>query len=201
MSFILPFCREAVSSGSQFLNSPKIKEGIKDSVGFVSLAFGALAAYDLCHIMMGRKISTENDQADPKWLQIANKVSLLAAKFSLVLSAIASRQGVQIISFLMHLAVSKEQIQGVFGPNTIYAINPLHPRHVVSLAAAALAIPLITLTIYKVAIRTFPARNQSADGLSDRKVKSMTFFNFITSRPVLHDVNRLARFICSRQIA
>ncbi len=208
MSSILGFGRTAINVGAQFFNQPVVKEGLKNVFSVVTVAFGFLGAYDLYQTLKGRNISSEKDANDPKWLQVASKIALLAAKVALILSAFVSRPGVIVVSFLVNFIVSPAQLERVFGPNTIYAINPLHPRHLMSFVAAALAVPLVVLTIIKSLSWVFkkvigqsnPAKSvqNATQILSDSNVLQMTFFNAITSRPMLHLGNRITRIILLR---
>ena len=93
----------------------------------------------------------------------------------------------------------------MFGPNTIFAVNPWHPRHVVSIAAVILALPSLAQSAYKginwtyKKIREYQStssnRSDVSVWLTDTKLRIMTLFNTATSRPVLHLGNQLCRFI------
>ncbi len=209
MNSILGFGRTAINVGAQFFNQPVVKECLKDIFSAVTVAFGLLGAYDLYQTFKGRNITSEKDAVnDPKWLQVASKLALLAAKVALVLSALVSRPGVLIISSLVNMVASTVQIERVFGPNTIYAVNPMHPRHWVSLVAAALAVPLVALTIFKGLSWAFykntgqsnPAISvqNATQILTDSNVRQMTLFNTFTSRPMLHLGNQWVRIILLR---
>lgn len=182
-----------VSDVVRFLNQPLIKEGIKNVAGAATFAFGLAEIGDLYAIAKGRPITSENDADQPKWLQTANKVSIVAAKISLILSAGVSRPGVIVISFLVGLFFTPAQLQRVFGPNSTFAVNPWHPRHVVSIAAVACALPAIALSTWKGI--NWVAKEIDARWLTDRKVNRMVVFNTITSRPILHLGNRIGRWL------
>lgn len=187
------------------LSQPLVKEGVKNIAGSVTFVFGLVEIYDLCQILRGRQISTEVSLNSPRWIQVANKVVIVCAKTSLILSAGVSRPGVFIISSLMKCFFSTAQLERLFGPNTIFAINPWHPRHVISIAAVILALPSVVQSTYKGINWTYkkilqyqdmpPSIHNLQPWLTDAKVRLMTIFNTITSRPTLHIGNQLGRFI------
>lgn len=208
----------SISSGAKnlfnvsvrLLNQPIVKEGVKNIAGTVTFVFGVVEIYDIyqivrARVVRGREITTEACSDYPKWMQVTNKVIIICSKISLVLSAGVSRPGVVIISLLIGCVFSTSQLNRVFGPNTIFAVNPWHPRHVVSIAAVILALPLLAQSVYKginwayKKIRQY--QNTSTNGsdvkiwLTDTKIRLMTLFNVATSRPTLHLGNQLGRFI------
>lgn len=187
------------------LNQPVIKEGVKNIAGSVTFAIGLMEIYDVYQIARGREISTEPCSTYPKWIQVANKVVIICAKISLILSAGVSRPGVIIISSLVGCVFSTNQLKRVFGPNTIFEVNPWHPRHVVSIAAVILALPSIAQSTYKgldwlykkvrLLQNTPPDAHHVSNWLTDSKIRLMALFNTITSRPTLHIGNQLSRTI------
>lgn len=189
----------------QLLNQPFIKETIKKVVGTVTFVFGILEAYDICLILSGSEISSDVSTADPKWMQVANKVVVIFAKISLILSATVSPPGVFIISSLVGCFFTTPQLDSVFGPNTIFAVNPWHPRHVISIVAVVLALPSLVQSAYHGVnwvirkIRHYEPipseESQQRPWLSDTVIRTMTLFNFITSRPMLHAGNQLGRLV------
>lgn len=193
------------TSSVRLLNQPIVKEGVKNIAGTVTCVFGLVEIYDIYQIARGREITTEPCSDFPKWIQVANKVVIVCAKISLILSAGVSRPGVFIISSLIGCIFSTSQLDKVFGPNTIFAVNPWHPRHVVSIVAVVLALPSLAQSAYKGINWTYKKireyQNTSSDRtdvntwLTNTKVRIMTLFNTATSRPVLHLGNQLGRFI------
>ena len=202
----IPRCiRNGVSATVQFLNQPTVKEGVKNIAGIATFIFGLIEVYDVYQIIQGRDISTDSYPRSPQWVQVANKIVMLCAKISLVLSGGVSRPGVMIFSALSERIFSAGQLNRYFGPNTIFAINPWHPRHVASIAAVILNLPSVLQSasmgvsfIYR-KVRQLPddgARVVRADSvLTDTKVRIMGLFNTITSRPVLHLGNRIGRIL------
>ena len=189
----------------RLLNQPIVKESVKNIAGTVTFVFGLVELYDIYQIARGREITTEACSGYPKWIQVANKVIIVCAKISLILSAGVSRLGVFIISSLIGCVFSTSQLNRVFGPNTIFAVNPWHPRHVVSIAAVILALPSLAQSAYKGINWAYKKirqhQNTSTNGsdvkiwLTDTKIRLMTLFNTATSRPILHLGNQLGRFI------
>lgn len=187
------------------LNQPIIKENVKNIAGTVTFVFGLVEIYDIYQISLGREISTETNLNSPKWVQIANKVVIVCAKISAILSACVSRPGVFVISSLAGRVCSTIQLDQTFGPNTIFAVNPWHPRHIGSIAAVIFALPSVVQSAY-LAMRWLNRKvhhyqempkdeSDVSNWLTDTKIRLMTLFNTITSRPVLHIGNQLSRLI------
>jgi hypothetical protein len=201
---IISGVKNSVASISSFLNQPIIKEGVKNVAGAATFVFGLAEVYDLYQILRGRSISTEAAAA-PTWKDTAVTVTIVCAKISLILSATTSRPGVFVISSLAGQLFTTAQLEGAFGANTIFAVNPWHPRHVTSIAAVILALPTMTYSAYRGAAWLYHrvVQHQAAPGsatnnqtwLTDAKVRAMTLFNTITSRPVLHLGNQFSRVI------
>lgn len=177
MNFISDAAKRLLSASVQLLNQPAIKEGVKNVAGTATLVFGLVEIYQVY-----RDFSTKSVSQPLKWTQVAQKIVIASARISLILSAGVSRPGVMIIAALVGSVFSTEELTRVFGPNTTFVINPWHPRHVVSIAAVLLALPFVIQSLYK-------TWNE------DTGLRSMTLFNTITSRPVLHLGNQLSRFI------
>ena len=196
--------KNGLGTAVRFLNQPVIKEGVKNIASTAAFTFGIIEAYDIYQILRGREISSETHADAPKWVQIATKVALVCAKISLILSAATSRPGVFIISTLVGCVFSSSQLERAFGPNTVFAVNPWHPRHIFSIAAVILALPAsiqsthqgIQWTYAKICqYKNGPGQNVERRGswLTDTKVRMMALFNTITSRPVQHLGNQLCR--------
>lgn len=202
---ILEGVKEVGKASIRLLNQPIVKESVKNIAGTVTFVFGLVEIYDLCQIIQGRKISTERYLDYPKWVQVAHKVTIICAKLSIVLSAAVSRPGVFIISSSIGCFFTTPQLNQVFGPNTTFAVNPWHPRHVISIVAMVLAMPSFAQSTYKginwvyKKIRCYHTRaangKSSITCLTDTKIRLMALFNTITSRPTLHVGNQFGRFI------
>lgn len=169
----------------QILNQPVIKNGVKQSVGICTFAFGVFELYDLCRVYQFRKkremvlipegtgwgVASQNTQ---DFITLTGRISRL-------FSAAVSPPGVYLITKGMHCVFTTPQLERVFGVNTIFAVNWRHPRHVVSLAAVILALPTIAQSAY----HCF-AERRVLETPTQRIQTAMLFFNTFTSRPVLH---------------
>lgn len=186
-----------------FLNQPIVKESVKRIASIATFIFGLIEIYDIYQIMRGKEIATDIDPNKPQWVQTAAKVSIVFAKISIILSAAISRPGVYIISTLVNRVATQAQLERLFGPNTIYAHNPWHPRHVASIAAVILAVPAMVQAVYLgfswVSRKVDQLQednseiNQNHAWLTDAKIRLIVLFNTLTSRPVLHIGNQFAR--------
>ena len=205
MSSISGEMKNLLAASVRLLNQPIVKEGVKNIAGIATFAFGLAEIYDVYQIAQGREITTETELNAPKWIQAINKVFIVCSKISLILSAGVTRPGVFIISSLVGSIFSTSQLDRAFGPNTIFAINPWHPRHIVSFVAVALALPSLAQSACKgiswtcSKIQQHPGTASNSSGvnvwLTDAKIRMMALFNTVTSRPVLHLGNQLGRFI------
>jgi hypothetical protein len=194
-----------VNAAVGLANQPLIKESVKNIAGSLTFGIGLVEIYDICQIMQGRAISTEASRGSSDWIQVAHKVVIVCAKVSLILSAGVSRPGVFIVSSVMGAVFSTNQLDRVFGPNTIFAINPWHPRHLISITAVILALPSVIqstyIGIHWVGKKILPYQNTPNHDqyvrpwLTDAKVRMLTLFNTVTSRPVLHLGNQLGKLL------
>lgn len=189
------------------LNQPIVKTGVKNFSGYAAFSFGLFELYDAVKIIRGRKISSEKPSSF--WARVAFKIEMLLAKTSLLCSMAVSKPGREIISAVAEKFFTTAQLEAYFGPNTIFAINPRHPRHIVSIAAVALAAPSILISGLILGIKAtnwvynkVRDRNQTSgfkpeDGqwLTNGKVRLMAIFNTVTSRPVLHLANQFAHSV------
>lgn len=193
-----------IRTAVDFLNQPVVKESVKRVASIATFIFGLIEIYDICQILRGKDIATDIDPHDPQWIQTAAKISIVFAKISIVLSAAVSRPGVYVISTLIGRVATQAQLERLFGPNTIYAQNPWHPRHVASIAAVIFVIPTMIQVIYlgfSWTQRKF-IQLQEDDSqidpdwgwLTDAKVRLIVLFNTLTSRPVLHVGNQFVRY-------
>jgi len=203
MSSISAASKNALATTLHVLNQPLVKESIKKVAVCVTFAFGIIEVNDIYQISHGREITTENFSDSPQWIQIANRTVIICAKISLILSASVSRPGVVIISSLIGRVISFQQLERIFGSNTIFAVNPWHPRHVVSITAVLLALPSIAQSIYRGtcwAYKKFqgcylPDNQETTTWFTDTKIRLMNLFNTATSRPLLHMGNQFGRFV------
>jgi hypothetical protein len=174
----------------RFLNQPAVKEGIKNIATTMTFAFGLVEVCDLYQIYQGRAICHSSaPEGSPPWAKTAYKASLISAKMSLLLSGATSRPGVYLISKAVGCAFSTSQLERFLGKNTVFAVNPWHPRHVVSIAAVILALPANAYSLYeltRVYRWDFVSIKNTLFNLTDSKIRLMSLLNTLTSRPVQH---------------
>ncbi len=156
----------------QTLNTPSIKEGIKNITTSVTFLFGIAEVYQFL-----RNLKQTNSNASEE-----NKAFIACIRTSLILSAAVSRPGVLLISTLAGRVCSSQTLEKAFGPNTIFALNRRHPRHAASFAAVVFAVPSLIQLFYK------HSRNCSWE-------KCAIVFNTITSRPILHIGNQMGKYV------
>lgn len=142
--------RGGINWGVALINRPVIKEFVKDGSSWIILFCGA---YELSSVPRDLinwywTDSKKSSDHDPKSHTLFDKIFLLfdrillfAGRFSLILNACVSRPGVEAISYIARRIATPETLQRVFGTYDIYANNPRHIRHVVSLLGAVLTIP------------------------------------------------------------
>jgi len=189
--------KSGIAFVSQTLNQPIVKETVNKVVGVGHLAFGALAVYGLYNQYNDLKISLD----DP-WKETAFEVSKIAFFVGSICTGLTSQPGVFIASYVLGLAFSTPQLERIFGPNTIFVINPTHPRHIISIAGAILMAPATLHSLYEIGNIAY---HKVSDYLGDRKSgKTFSFDNFIplliqlTTCPVLHLGNGLVSLIIAK---
>jgi hypothetical protein len=158
---------------ANFFNQPAIKEGIKNAAGGVNCLFGFVEIYTIYQEPLAE------DPNNP--FKTAAKMARVAGILSIFLTAGTSRPAVFVISQL--IPFSTQQLEKVFGPNTIYAVNPNHPRHVCSIVAfwlgnMHLAYKGVECIYKKVNHLSQPKDNNSETG--------MVLINLFISRVFLH---------------
>lgn len=176
-----------------FVNQPLVKEVIKNFAGSITFVFGLVEIYELYQIIRGREITDEDCSAYPRWIQITIKVMVISSKISIILSAGVTHPGIFIISSLVGCFFSTAQLDSVFGPNTLFVINPWHPRHIISIIAVILALPSVMRSVYQGIQWIF--KTLSKQSASQYKIQVAVLFTTLMSRPVLHLVNQLGRFV------
>lgn len=153
-----------ISGVVHLLNQPLVKEGIKYGAGAATFCVGL---HEVCC------------PSKKNYTTTTEKVLAVCSKTSLILSAGVSRPGIYLISTLTGSLFSTAALARVFGPNTIFAVNPWHPRHLASIAAVILALPPLVHAAWH--------RGKS------QEPSAWLLFNTATSRPVLHIGNQLAQ--------
>ncbi len=194
----------ALGATARFLNQPVIKEGLKNVFSSLTFAGGLFEIYQ-CYqhrnwnwkILKIKLIKIKiND-----WRPTVSVATKTCSSISIILSAGVSRPGVYLTSSLVGAIFSKAQLERQLGPNTIYAINPTHPRHVFSIAAVIFAMPSLLQSTCRGAawaykkMTSLEIKRNIPKTVTEREVEFrrniIILFNTITSRPVLHKINQL----------
>ncbi len=193
--------RSAIRPPLVFLNQPIIKEGIKNVASCAAFVFGLYEIYDdVVHIteeLRGRATPPTEGKKEFSWMKTAGKVLLVVSKISLLLSCFTSRPGLIICGWIAGKLFTPPQLQSLFGSNTIFAVNPYHPRHLANLAAFILGLPALVKSIYDFSMWlkhtvTCALANAEAAPETNRRayiVQIMATINTLFSRTMLHLVN------------
>ena len=152
----------------RLLNQAHVKEGVKNVIGCMTF-FGGLAAFS----QMSCKSKTSSD-----WWGTADKAISFFLKASIVLSLIASRPS---LYFWEKIAIPRTWLE-IFGPNTVFALNPWHPRHLLNITANALSAAALVKWVFD---RCAP----SPEALGF--LVALGAFNFLTGRSTLHLANHV----------
>jgi hypothetical protein len=201
-----------------FLNNPAVKNGIKSVAGVAAFAFGVWEIYDnvidLKEAWQNRKRGPLAQQEDFSWQKTTLKATVVMARISLVLSCLTSKPGAAICSWTGGRVFPEARLLQLFGPNTIFAVNPYHPRHIANIAACVLGLPALIKSVVEGGewvTRKFVAfcdrsSVQSSNsvgagsmaGATDVRIQNLRVqltasFNTLFSRTTLHSVNQWAR--------
>lgn len=172
----------------EFLNQPLVKESIKNFCSSFTFAFGFV------HLGMLINQRKSNKSSPPlKGMERTVQIAQTCTSLSLILSAACSRPSIYLLTSLCDSCLPSDFFEIYFGPNTLFDLNPWHPRHLVSLIALVLALPSPIISV----INFFrPFTCASIDSV--QKTSWMALFNTLTCRPVLHTGNQLGKLIFLR---
>lgn len=187
------------------LNQPLVKESVKNLACSVTFVFGLIEIYNIYQTFDVRKIFKKRHSSIPKWLQVTNKIIVVFAKISVILSTVVSRPSIYIISTFTKKIFSSKQVNSLFGPNTLFVVNPWHPRHVFSILSILFALPFVFQmtykkgyglykNIYQIQLSHYQEINNC---LIDSKISSLILFNTLTGRPTLHMTNQVSQILLS----
>ncbi len=140
-----------------FLNSPPVKNGIKNAIGVISFSGAIYTFYEMA----------------AKWKDTDKTILFLQT--SIILNGIASRPWLAIFEWTLHQMATPETLTKIFGQNTIFEINPWHPRHQFNVAVNIIAAVALIHVIFT---RKAP-----------RIIAALTVFNFLAGRSTLHLAN------------
>lgn len=171
----------------EFVNQPSVKEFIKNFCSSFTFAFGFV---HLGMLIIQRKNTKETLLSGA---ERAVHIAQNCTSLSLILSASCSRPSVYFFTTFCDCCLPTDFFETYFGPNTLFDLNPWHPRHVISLIALALALPSPALSCIH-----FFRPLSSPPTESSQKTGWMALFNTLTCRPVLHTGNQLGKFIFFR---
>jgi hypothetical protein len=113
-----------------FLNSPPIKNGIKNAIGAISFSGAFYALYEM---------ATQWKEADK---------AILFLQTSITLNGIASRPGLTICEWALHQIATPETLTEIFGENARFEINPWHPRHLFNISVNITAAMALIHVVY-----------------------------------------------------
>lgn len=137
--------------------------------------------------------------------QTSDTLEIRCVKISLFIGACLSFPGTRIISSLVGRFSSPARMNDLFGPNTIFAENPRHPRHVMSLLAVLLSLP----AFYQFGMRSYrrfvPGKREvkplnepeKRAAMADDYFRKCLLLTLLISRPAFHWGNRIARAVVS----
>lgn len=180
--------KELLTHFIDFLNQPSVKESIKTFCSSFTFAFGLVQLWVL---LCGRK--PPKQPLSQTALQRAMEIAQTCTSLSLILSAVCSRPSLYLLSQFCDLCVPTDVLESYFGPNTLFDLNPWHPRHVTSLIALALALPSPALSILQ-----YLQSPTKVTIKPDQQIGWMALFNTLTCRPVLHTGNQIGKLIFLR---
>ena len=149
----------------KILNSPAVKEGIKNAFGAITF-FGGIAV--LYYNSRTEKASTTEKTLD------------IFLKASIVFSCIASRPGLYLCEKVIHRIATPATLENLYGRNTVFEINPWHPRHRLNIAVNVLS----SAALFKWVYDRYLSRPASW-------LVALGVFNFATGRSTLHMANDL----------
>ncbi|HRD55059.1 MAG TPA: hypothetical protein PLC42_01545 [Parachlamydiaceae bacterium] len=179
MSFALPLLNNFVSK----LNQPNIKQNVKNIAGMITFTGGILSVATIFSKTLDKEVKQEKEKS--RIFKSFNVMETTILKASLFFSAVASPIGNALVGKIANAVFGTERLVSYFGPNTIFALNPTHPRHLISFVAAASILPNLEVVLHK-------SISTSDYTLLYPVFRKIAFFNFITSRPILHIGNSLA---------
>lgn len=159
-----------------YLNTFPVKENIKDVIGYLSFGTGVVALY--------KYATTPSKKNDPSWSRTVDEKIISALKWSVALSCVVSRPGLLICGWVIHPMISQKTLADIFGLNTIFEFNPLHPRHLVTIGANILSASALIKWVFDRCVPTHQPINF---------LVAVGAFNFFTGRSTLHLVNAACR--------
>lgn len=161
----------------RLLNTPPVKEGVKNVFSGITFVGGFAALYQVSR--------APKEQETQHWAVKTLNLVLIA---SVVLSLIASRPGLYLCEKALPLIATSQTWAAIFGPNTIFAINPWHPRHILNITANVLSATALIKAVFN---KYAPSKETL--GL----IVAIGAFNFLTGRSTLHLANQASHLVFS----
>lgn len=158
-----------VFSTARFFNHPPVKENIKETLGYITF-FGGLA-------LLFKMARAPKPQPE---LTTAEKAVSYFLSLSIVLSCLSSRPGLRLCDKIFHQVATDSTWQSFFGPNTIFAVNPSHPRHLLNVIANLFAL----FAPFKAIFNWYTSSEER-----QKLVVGLGVFNLLTGRCTLHLAN------------
>lgn len=161
-----------------------IKEATKKVVGGFAFLLGAA--------LITTELTSKRVRPAPGASRLDRWV-LAAAKVSVLCTALSTPWSVSIASRFIGWAAPTWDPSTVFGPFTTFALNPDHPRHILSIAGAVLGIPALIKVIWSKAWGS--PLEPTREGFGRRTLLYSAAFLTLVGRPALHLANAAARLM------
>jgi hypothetical protein len=113
-----------------FLNSPPVKNGIKNAIGAISFSGAIYALYEMAS----------------KWKETDKTILFLQT--SIILNGIATRPVLAICEWALHQIATPETLTKIFGQYASFEINPWHPRHLFNVSVNSIAAAALIHVVY-----------------------------------------------------
>lgn len=197
MSVVFETVKVPLKATVEFLNQPVVKESIKKIAGVAAATFGIIEAYDLYLVFRDKRaISDERNPQSPRWMQVGHKIAILTLKLSIVFNGLASRPCLYAAGKTAGFFISEARLATLVGQNTIFAVNPWHPKHILSLSATVCSLPSKVQSIYRTVLWIYakiagkeyqkPKIIPTGGWMSDHRARMISHINTILGRPFLH---------------
>jgi hypothetical protein len=168
-----------VSSFHHWINVAGVKELVKKVIGVAAGVFGVLETYNLFCSWRNGTLWSSRQTTIENLVGLSARVAIIAA--ACTIPPLSSAVGAVSTAIF-----GSSRLVRWFGPNVNFVTNPWHPRHVVSIASWALALPALVHAVY--------SRMQTQKRPSENTPSRIRLaFHLVTHRVTLHGVNALLR--------
>ena len=163
MSAISTAVGTVLKGGHHLLNTPGVKQKAKDVLSITSAVTACYGLRSIWQIYKNPPVS-----AEPKpWKEVVKeKIRNINTytTISFCSTILVSRVAVSSISAIAARVASDERLTRMFGPNTTFAVNPKHPRHLANLAALIFLAP----TFIQLGLEKYKNRNAELNALKEQ---------------------------------